>query len=497
MFISGGENIHPEEIEHSLLQFPDTERAAVVAVKDPEFGQRPVAFVKSSVSASEHELRKFLEKSLPRFKIPELFLPWPEFAEDGLKPSRNELSQTAQSHYDRLQKIRFEKNNGSFFIQNMTVSMDYEIELHGGANFISFHGLPINDSTSVVFEDLVPNLYSVLGQGESAYYMDDGYWIGSLGNLDLQSAYWAILNDSDILSGKGFPYNLNRIYDLDVGANMVAFPSIGSADITDALPDDIESNVLAIIGEGMAAVQTNDAWYGGLNEFSENKSSKQLNKRKGLIEKTLEELLMMGVEVYTNVTLHTKLYMSEKVGLVCSMNLYEYSMKSNEELGVLISDEESLKELNNYFKELKSNSFKYEPHVEEDFERVMTPDRFGTCIRCGKNDIKQPHHSDVDDLVFKLMNDHYREKEGIGSEEEEDNSTYYLCEDCLPIWKKYGSNVEYQEKFCFVCGVEYETSVKRPFCKDCTYERKWNDDDFKNEVTKNIKEFIDESEKRE
>jgi hypothetical protein len=122
----------------------------------------------------------------------------------------------------------------------MIVSMDYEIELHQGANFISFHGLPINDSTSVVFEDLVPNLYSVLGQGESAYFMGDGYWIGSLGSLDLQSSYWAILNESDVLSGKGFPYNLNRSYDLDVGANMVAFPSIGSFDLTSALPNDIE-----------------------------------------------------------------------------------------------------------------------------------------------------------------------------------------------------------------------------------------------------------------
>jgi len=116
MFISGGENIHPEEIEHSLLQFPDTERVYVVAVKDPEFGQRPVAFVKSLISASEHELRKFLEKRLPRFKIPELFLPWPEFAEDGLKPSKNQLSKTAQSHYDRLEKRSLDKNTGLFFI---------------------------------------------------------------------------------------------------------------------------------------------------------------------------------------------------------------------------------------------------------------------------------------------------------------------------------------------------------------------------------------------
>ena len=115
MFISGGENIHPEEIERSLLQFPGTERVAVVAVKDPEFGQRPVAFVKSSVSASEHELRKFLEITLPRFKIPELFLTWPEFAEDGFKPSIKELTQTAQLHYNKFQKRSVAKKIDSFF----------------------------------------------------------------------------------------------------------------------------------------------------------------------------------------------------------------------------------------------------------------------------------------------------------------------------------------------------------------------------------------------
>ncbi|MBS1254558.1 MAG: 2-succinylbenzoate--CoA ligase [Deltaproteobacteria bacterium] len=104
MFISGGENIHPEEIEGCLLQFPNTEQAAVVAVKDTEFGQRPVAFVKSSVNVSESEMRKFLENRLQSFKVPELFLPWPELTPAGLKPSRNELTNIAQSHFDLWQK---------------------------------------------------------------------------------------------------------------------------------------------------------------------------------------------------------------------------------------------------------------------------------------------------------------------------------------------------------------------------------------------------------
>ena len=115
MFISGGENIQPEEIVRILLQFPKIERAEVVAVKDHVFGQRPIAFIKSSGSASVNELRIFLEKSLPRFKIPELFLPWPKFDENGLKLFRKELTDTAQLHYDSLHNGSFKKNNDSFF----------------------------------------------------------------------------------------------------------------------------------------------------------------------------------------------------------------------------------------------------------------------------------------------------------------------------------------------------------------------------------------------
>ncbi|RTZ77526.1 MAG: o-succinylbenzoate--CoA ligase, partial [SAR324 cluster bacterium] len=62
MFISGGENIHPEEIERILLQFGKTEQAVVVAVQDAEFGARPVAFLKTGEDFSESKLQKFLEK---------------------------------------------------------------------------------------------------------------------------------------------------------------------------------------------------------------------------------------------------------------------------------------------------------------------------------------------------------------------------------------------------------------------------------------------------
>ncbi len=47
MFISGGENIHPEEIEKALMMIDGVLDALVVPVNDDEYGQRPVAFIKT------------------------------------------------------------------------------------------------------------------------------------------------------------------------------------------------------------------------------------------------------------------------------------------------------------------------------------------------------------------------------------------------------------------------------------------------------------------
>ncbi len=48
MLVSGGENIHPEEIESALLQLEGILQVIVVAIPNREFGQRPVAFVESA-----------------------------------------------------------------------------------------------------------------------------------------------------------------------------------------------------------------------------------------------------------------------------------------------------------------------------------------------------------------------------------------------------------------------------------------------------------------
>lgn len=97
MFISGGENIQPEEIERALSELPEIEEALVVPVADPEFGERPVAYVRYRAAAVPDEaVRERLALRLPKYKIPRAFLPWPDDVDSGRKPDRVQLTLEAQ-----------------------------------------------------------------------------------------------------------------------------------------------------------------------------------------------------------------------------------------------------------------------------------------------------------------------------------------------------------------------------------------------------------------
>jgi O-succinylbenzoic acid--CoA ligase len=96
MFISGGKNIQPEEIEKQLQEYNDIENVCVVDIPDEEFGARPVAFIKPEKERqiNEENLRNYLKERIEDFKIPDRFFPWPEEM-DGLKPDRKYLRQLA------------------------------------------------------------------------------------------------------------------------------------------------------------------------------------------------------------------------------------------------------------------------------------------------------------------------------------------------------------------------------------------------------------------
>jgi fatty-acyl-CoA synthase len=72
IIVSGGENIASVEVEKVLLAHPGVLEAAVVAVPDQRWGQRPVAFVTATADAvTEPELIDFVRGRLAHFKAPD------------------------------------------------------------------------------------------------------------------------------------------------------------------------------------------------------------------------------------------------------------------------------------------------------------------------------------------------------------------------------------------------------------------------------------------
>ena len=75
MFVSGGENIHPEEIEKALTSVPGIEEAVVVPAPDTEYGMRPMAWLRISegVSLDDALMGASVGAVLGRLKTPVSF----------------------------------------------------------------------------------------------------------------------------------------------------------------------------------------------------------------------------------------------------------------------------------------------------------------------------------------------------------------------------------------------------------------------------------------
>jgi acyl-CoA synthetase (AMP-forming)/AMP-acid ligase II len=72
MFVSGGENIYPSEVEKMLEMHPAVEQAAVIAVPDDIKGAKPVAFVvlKRGRELNEEEIKHYALENAPAYQHP-------------------------------------------------------------------------------------------------------------------------------------------------------------------------------------------------------------------------------------------------------------------------------------------------------------------------------------------------------------------------------------------------------------------------------------------
>jgi acyl-CoA synthetase (AMP-forming)/AMP-acid ligase II len=85
MYISGGANVYPREIEEALLTLPGIAEAAVVGVEDRDWGEAGIAVVVPvpGVTLEPATILAALKGKLSRYKHPRRVVVWQELPKSG------------------------------------------------------------------------------------------------------------------------------------------------------------------------------------------------------------------------------------------------------------------------------------------------------------------------------------------------------------------------------------------------------------------------------
>ena len=147
---SGGEWISSVELENALMAHPSVAEAAVIAIPDPKWDERPLAAVvlKPGASASADELREFLAPNFAKWWLPERF----EFVEEIPKTSVGKFRKTAlreqfaQEPAQDLRAALLREVDGPFELGDVPEpAADGKVLVRvraAGINFADVHGAP-------------------------------------------------------------------------------------------------------------------------------------------------------------------------------------------------------------------------------------------------------------------------------------------------------------------------------------------------------------------
>lgn len=83
MYISGGSNIYPREVEEKILTHPAIVEVAVLGVPDKLWGEVGVAVCVARQPVDEADLNAFLAPKIPRYKMPKRFFFWDALPKSG------------------------------------------------------------------------------------------------------------------------------------------------------------------------------------------------------------------------------------------------------------------------------------------------------------------------------------------------------------------------------------------------------------------------------
>ena len=166
--------------------------------------------------------------------------------------------------------------------------------------------------------------------------------------------------------------------------------------------------------------------------------------------KWLEGLTQIKTSFRQN--LHAKCYLNEDQALLTSMNLYEFSEKNDDEMGVLVSKDEDLyRKIFEESKRLVDNS----EQIRVTVARVETPavDRETPAPKQAR---RSQAKANTPTSAFCI-----RCKDELPAD-----PLQPYCSRCFRSWKRYENN-EYEEKHCHTCGKEHKATMSKPACPSC------------------------------
>jgi phosphatidylserine/phosphatidylglycerophosphate/cardiolipin synthase-like enzyme len=177
------------------------------------------------------------------------------------------------------------------------------------------------------------------------------------------------------------------------------------------------------------------------------------------------------VRLYFSKNLHAKCYLNERVMIITSMNLYEFSQQNNREMGILIRKEDN------------NDTLVYED-AWKDIQSILNNSEDFAYIRASNEAerIKPESRRERDKPEPRRERDQSEPRREVNKQESRNKRSSGFCirsgveipfnlerpmsYDAYKVWSQFG-NPDYPERFCHFSGESSngETSVNKPILK--------------------------------
>ena len=138
------------------------------------------------------------------------------------------------------------------------------LDLHAGANLISFYALPDELAISSIFDGFGAGT-GVMGEGVGTINIgnsDSPNWMGSLTEVSQSDGYWVKVESDvslSVLDAEPVNYDADGevVYNMHQGNNLISYPYAIDQELSDAIPS---VGFYGVAGEGIAAIALPDEY---------------------------------------------------------------------------------------------------------------------------------------------------------------------------------------------------------------------------------------------